>query len=154
MPYAEIIPPSHMLKSNPQTMRPSHTVKSYAQTIHPNLTPKSYAQIIRPNLTPKPYAQIICSNHKPKPYAQTIRPSHTPKPYAQIITTVVLHEQKRTLRLIRRRCVLSVLTCVVTPRHIPRFQILPGNVPCVLTQPGTLPTSGLPPTRSLISSFS
>jgi len=65
-----------------------------------------------------------------------------------------VHQQKRTLCLIRQRCVLCVLTCVATPRHIPRFQMLPGNVPCVLTQPGALPTSGLPQTLSLISSFS
>ena len=64
------------------------------------------------------------------------------------------HQQKRTLRLIRWCCVLCVLTCVATPRHIPRFQMLPGNVPCLLTQPGALPTSGLPQTLSLISSFS
>ena len=50
--------------------------------------------------------------------------------------------------------VLCVLTCVATPRHIPRFQTLPGNVPYVMMWPGALPTSRLPLTLSLISSFS
>jgi len=90
VPYAQIISPSHTLKSNPQTIGPSHTLKSYAQTIHANHTPKSYAQIMRPSHTRKLYAQTIRPNHTPKPYAQTIHRSHTPKPYTQIITAVVI----------------------------------------------------------------
>jgi len=69
---------------------------------------------------------------------------------------IALHQQKQTLRLIRRRCVLTQATYFLRPMGPVRPDLrcnapphsthpeLPRNVPSVLTQRRLLPASRLP----------
>jgi len=69
---------------------------------------------------------------------------------------IALHQQKQTLRLIRRRCVLTQATYFLRPMRPVRSDLrcnapphstppeLPRNVPSVLTQRRLLPASRLP----------
>jgi len=68
----------------------------------------------------------------------------------------IIHQQKRTLRLIRRRCVLTQVTYFLRPMRPVRPDLrcnapphstppeLPRNVPSGLTQRRLLPVSRLP----------
>ena len=60
-----------------------------------------------------------------------------------------VHQQKRILRLICRRCVLTQATYFLRPLR-PVRPDLRCNVPCVLTQRHILPTSRLPQTLDLV----
>jgi len=73
------------------------------------------------------------------------------------------HQQKRILRLIRRRCVLTQvpdILCPVRPvrpdlrRNIPYVLTEHRNVSYVLTQRRILPTSRLPQILPLVASSS
>ena len=59
------------------------------------------------------------------------------------------HQQKRILRLIRRRCVLTQATYFLRPLRSVRSDLC-CSVPCVLTQRHILPTSRLPQTLDLV----
>jgi len=69
------------------------------------------------------------------------------------LTHMQLHEQKRILRLICRRCVLTQAPDILCPMRSVRSD-LSRNVPYVLTQPRVLLTSRLPQTPTLIVSSS
>ena len=89
--------------------------------------------------------RIVCSPTSVNPATAHLHPSFPS-----------LHQQKRTLRLIRRRCVLTQATYFLRPMRPVRPDLrcnapphstppeLPRNVPSVLTQRRLLPASRLP----------
>jgi len=76
---------------------------------------------------------------------------------------VCLHQQKRILRLIHRRCVLTQALDILRPmrpvrpdlcRNVPYILTQRRNVSYVLTQRRVLPTSRLPQILPLVASSS
>jgi len=79
------------------------------------------------------------------------------------VQTLHTHQQKRILRLIRRRCVLTHAPDILRPvrpvrpdlrRHVPYILTQRRNVSYVLTQRRILPTSSLPQIHPLVASSS
>ena len=77
--------------------------------------------------------------------------------------TFQMHQQKRILRLIRRRCVLTQAPDILRPvrpvrrdlrRNVPYVLTQRRNVSYVLTQRRVLPTSRLPQILPLVASSS